>query len=202
MGGVLSKPTSKYPSVFGGSSLFQEFPFLLPNLVASVLSLCGLCFGWLYIKETLASKRNERDYGRVLGRAITRGLQKAWSRMKEPWKKDDMSDKRSSSPLLGHSRISSASTVRDEEDGAHDTATKVPTLPPPAYREVFTYQSNLNLLVYTLLALHSIAYDQLLPIFMHYPRQIDRLNNPDVQLPFRFTGGMSLELHFFPQSLR
>ena len=33
--------------------------------------------------------------------------------------------------------------------------------------QVFSKQSKINLLVYTLLALHSVAYDQLLPVYMH-----------------------------------
>ena len=60
--------------------------------------------------------------------------------------------------------------------------------------QVFTRQSNINLLVYTLLALHSVAYDQLLPIFMHYPPQENRATNPHVKLPFRFSGGFGIDV--------
>ncbi|KAL9029576.1 MAG: hypothetical protein Q9196_002206 [Gyalolechia fulgens] len=54
-------------------------------------------------------------------------------------------------------------------------------------------QTNINLLTYTLLALHSVAYDQLLPIFMHHPTQIDRSSNPNVHLPFKFSGGFGID---------
>lgn len=57
-------------------------------------------------------------------------------------------------------------------------------------REVFTRQSTINLAAYTFLALHSVAFDQLLPIFMHHPRQIPDSDN--TQLPFKFSGGFGL----------
>lgn len=38
-----------------------------------------------------------------------------------------------------------------------------------------------------------MAFDQLLPIFMHYPPQIDRLLNIIVYLPFKFTRGLGID---------
>ncbi|KAL8713285.1 MAG: hypothetical protein Q9220_002484 [cf. Caloplaca sp. 1 TL-2023] len=60
------------------------------------------------------------------------------------------------------------------------------------FLKVFSRQSNINLLTYTLLALHSVAYDQLLPIFMHHPPQNNRSSDPNVHLPFKFSGGFGL----------
>lgn len=53
----------------------------------------------------------------------------------------------------------------------------------------------MNLIVYTCLALHAVAYDQLLPIFLHYPPQENRGSNPDVHLPFKFSGGFGLNVY-------
>lgn len=57
-------------------------------------------------------------------------------------------------------------------------------------REIFTVQTSINLLSYTFLALHAVAYDQVLPVFLNYPRVIPDETN--TQLPFRFTGGFGL----------
>jgi len=46
--------------------------------------------------------------------------------------------------------------------------------------------------VYTLLALHSITFDQLIPVFMHHPRQDHSSRNPDFRPPFKFSGGFGL----------
>jgi hypothetical protein len=49
------------------------------------------------------------------------------------------------------------------------------------------------LIVYTLLALHNIAFDQLIPIFMHHPVQDHSAKNPDFQPPLKFAGGFGLD---------
>jgi len=41
------------------------------------------------------------------------------------------------------------------------------------------------------LAMHSVAYDQLLPIFMHYPVQSS--HDREVHLPFKFAGGFGID---------
>lgn len=98
-----------------------------------------------------------------------------------------------SSSLLKHSRVASWSTTDDRGEGGR-ALKQVASSSPPSYREVFSPQSNINLLAYTLLALHSIAYDQLLPVFMHLPLQVHRSDSPDVSLPFKFAGGFGLEV--------
>jgi hypothetical protein len=57
--------------------------------------------------------------------------------------------------------------------------------------EVFTRQSVINLMAYTFLALHSVAYDQLLPIFLHNKKQEPTPDN--TSLPFKFSGGFGLK---------
>ena len=39
--------------------------------------------------------------------------------------------------------------------------------------------------------MHSVAYDQLLPVFMHY--KVQSIRDPEVQLPFKFAGGFGIE---------
>lgn len=61
---------------------------------------------------------------------------------------------------------------------------------PISLAEIFTPQTSINLLSYTFLALHSVAYDQVLPVFLNYPRVVPDENN--THLPFQFTGGFGL----------
>ncbi|KAG8533651.1 uncharacterized protein KY384_001392 [Bacidia gigantensis] len=180
-GGALAKPATRHPGLFGKSRFFQQYPFALPNMIASLFFLVGLSVGILFLQETLESKKHRRDYGRALGSLLLRPFQRK--------KVKSFLQEEQSSPMMKHSRDSSAATLT--QDGDHQPAPL--RLAPPTYREVFWYQSNLNLLTYALLAMHSIAYDQLLPIFMHYPRRTDRSSDPDQQLPFKFTGGFGID---------
>ena len=185
-GGALANPASKYPDLFDGGGLFKTYPFALPNFVGAAFFLVGLSVGILFLKETLETKRDQRDYGVVLGKILLspftrRKPQVTWSLEEDQ-----------STPLLKkHSRNFSAASLDTNTEGQEIRQT-IPVVAPPTYREVFSRQSNLNLLTYSILALHSLAYDQLLPIFMHYPNQTDRFTNPDVRLPFKFSGGFGL----------
>ena len=184
-GGALANPAHKYPKVFGKLKFFHDYPFALPNLVAAAFFLVGLTVGTLFLKETLETKKDRPDYGRKVGELLLRPCSRKTKHSRLPREEEQ------SSSLMKHSRVSSiSSTVEDNDD--HRKSNSVP-LKPPTWREVFSYQSNMNLLVYTLLALHSIAYDQLVPIFMHYPPQTDRPSNPNVQLPFKFIGGFGID---------
>jgi hypothetical protein len=77
--------------------------------------------------------------------------------------------------------------------GEHHT-TKLPQkseVKKHSWTEVLTPQSALILLTYTLMSVHTMAFESLLPVLLHNP--IQRLEgNPDVQLPFKFVGGFGM----------
>lgn len=111
--------------------------------------------------------------------------------------------KASRKPFRGHTAYdeSSASLLRPtssagSEPSTHEdfspkkSQTARPTLPRPTYAEVFTRQSVINLAAYTFLALHSVAFDQLLPILLHHPRE--KHDSSNTRLPFKFSGGFGL----------
>ena len=164
VGGTLAKPATNFPSLFGDSWYLRRFPFALPNLAACVLYVIGISTAILFLKETLETRKGKRDYGRVLGRLLIT----CCGRRKGSREDDDEGD-----PLLANG------------------SKKKPDEPPPKYREVFTYQSSINLLAYTLLAFHTLAFDQLVPVFLHMP-VADHLADVQAANPFRFVTGFGL----------
>ena len=185
LGGALARPAQQYPSIFDPKHLFGKFPYLLPNLVASIFFIIGLATGFLFLRESLASHKDRQDLGtRIGGRFIRLFKTRNGNRRRE--------DGEESVGLLKHSRTTSTSSMQNQTELP---ATEAPIREPPAtYREVFTQQSSINLLVYTLLALHSIAYDQLLPIFMHHPREthISATSSIVNSSPLKFSNGFGL----------
>lgn len=104
----------------------------------------------------------------------------------KPYRRPSESYDESSASLLRRTSIAGSESSKYSD---YPKTTK-PPLPRPTLREVFTRQSVINLIAYTFLALHSGAYDQLLPIFLHHPPQVP---NPDnTHLPFKFSGGFGL----------
>lgn len=134
-------------------------------------------------KESLETQRNRRDYGRELGRRITYTIKSIVRRAAHYVRRGGDSEYE---PLLN------PKTSRAAGDEETLITKKGPAPPPPGFREVLNYQSVLNLILYAVLALHNLAYDQLLPIFMHHPSQDHSPANPDYQPPFKFSGGFGL----------
>ena len=182
LGGALANPAARYPSLFGQNQFFIRFPFALPNLVCSIFFLISLGAGFLFMKESLESKKHRPDVGRSLAKLLLHALR--------PWAWQRTSGKDAEREPLLPERSSSTSTI----EGGKDASRNRDTRGPPTYREVFNTQASLNLLAYTLLAFHSVTYDQILPVFMHYPRQESRQSNPNVQLPLKFSGGFGIDV--------
>lgn len=178
LGGSLVHPVERFPAVFRKSKLFADYPFALPNVLASALFCIGILSGLLFLKETLEDKKNRKDYGLILGSLLTGSCRK---RKPNRWR-NDIDD--AATPFLDSPMSSEMSTP----------VKKQPSKPllknPEGWGQVFTRQSNINLAVYTFLAMHSVAYDQLLPIFMHHP--VQSIHDPDVKLPLKFAGGFGI----------
>ncbi|KAJ1654575.1 hypothetical protein IWQ61_005513 [Dispira simplex] len=53
LGGLLSNPVDNFPSLFGQSILFRNFPYLLPCMVCSITSGAGFILAYCCLEETL-----------------------------------------------------------------------------------------------------------------------------------------------------
>ena len=116
----------KYPRLFGGSDFFKTYPFALPNIVSSLFFLIGLTTGFLFLKETLETRKSRLDSGRKLGEQILR----PFARKQTPaWQLEG----EESAALLRPSRSSSSAKASDITR-AGDGNVKLQT--PPTYKEV------------------------------------------------------------------
>jgi MFS family permease len=76
IGGALSQPAINFPNYFAKGGLFDQFPFLLPNLICTMVLVCGIVVGILFLEETHAEKKHQRDYGREAGSWLIKRLRK------------------------------------------------------------------------------------------------------------------------------
>ncbi|KAH6619767.1 major facilitator superfamily domain-containing protein [Chaetomium sp. MPI-SDFR-AT-0129] len=181
-GGFFARPVDQYPSLFGNSAFFKQYPFVLPNLMACCVFFVSFMTGLLFLKETLHTKRNQRDWGLVLGEKLT-GTFKRRSKANPKRRRLSFVDDEASAPLLADSAMSSTDQLATDQQQQQQQQ-------PITYSEIFTSQTSINLLAYTFLALHAVAYDQILPVFLNYPRVVPDESN--TSLPFKFTGGFGL----------
>ena len=63
IGGVLAQPCDSFPTLFPRGTIFDQFPFLLPNLVCAVVLASGVVVGVLFLEETHEELKNRRDFG-------------------------------------------------------------------------------------------------------------------------------------------
>lgn len=67
IGGALARPCISYPELFAKGTIWDRFPYLLPNLFSAATVFIGVIVGLLFLEETHALKKDDRDRGRELG---------------------------------------------------------------------------------------------------------------------------------------
>ncbi|KAL1985627.1 hypothetical protein VTN96DRAFT_7607 [Rasamsonia emersonii] len=185
-GGALANPAVKHPDIFGGSEFLRKYPFALPNMLSAVLFVIGITTGILFLEETLETRKDKPDYGLMLGRMLT-------SSCTGRKRKHDRFAKSGPDETTALLNGDEPDVERNPNPTpARKTKSKKKSAKRPSLRQVFTPQSNLVLLAYGMMALHSMAFDSLFPVFLHHPEQkLD--GNPDVKLPFKFASGFGVD---------
>ncbi|KAJ5711936.1 hypothetical protein N7488_006092 [Penicillium malachiteum] len=187
MGGALAQPCDNYPGLFQRNTLFDRFPFLLPNLVCIVVLICGIIVGFLFLEETHPEKKHRRDYGRELGHWLS---SQCWrSRVQLPDDSDPMDE--SKYFVYGdvppeYESAESSPCLRPVSDAGSTECDLEGQKPPPKIK-IFTRQVIFTMIAYGILAYHSVSFDQLMPVFLSTPKSDDR-----IILPLKFTGGLGL----------
>ena len=96
-----------YPAVFAKGTIFESFPFLLPNLVCASVVVFSLVIGILFLDETHSQKKHRRDPGREAGSWLVAKFQ-SWLGQGQSYSKLD-------------------ELIFEEDDAL------IPSTPPPGY---------------------------------------------------------------------
>lgn len=189
LGGLLARPATVF-SFFKGT-LFERYPFLLPNLVCACIVVLSLIVGFLFLEETHQDRKYDQDYGCeagqwILGKLCTRDTvlrdkDASLDEMRRMLQDDNTNPpayrSTDSSPTLCSTRTSLSEPCAFSLD--KDLS------PAPTVQQAFTKQVCLNVLCYGILAFHTISLEQLLPILMSRPVPAPTGH----RLPFFFSGG-------------
>ncbi|KAF2196800.1 MFS general substrate transporter [Delitschia confertaspora ATCC 74209] len=190
LGGVLAEPVKNYPTLFAPGSVFETYPYLLPNLVCTAVVIFGLGVGILFLEETHEDKRHERDRGLEAGKWIVARIighepEKPFTD-KDGYLDEFQSMLENHSPCEYRSTSSSPTLCSSRTSMADPPPYSLEKTPAPTWkvRDIFTKQVILNIIGYGILAFHTISLEQLLPILMSK----DESTTP-LHLPFKFRGG-------------
>ncbi|EEP76965.1 conserved hypothetical protein [Uncinocarpus reesii 1704] len=175
-GGALANPAKKHPDLFGRSEFFKKYPFALPNMVASIFFIVGIVTGFLFLRETLESKKHKRDYGLLLGDALVSACRGRRKNTKQSLATDD-----ERTPLLNGDTAFPSGRKKNKK---HEIQSR-----DLSWAEILSPQSQLILLSNALLGLHSLAFDSVFPVFLNYPVEESGGN---MNLPFKFSSGFGI----------
>ncbi|CAN8102720.1 unnamed protein product [Discula destructiva] len=209
IGGNLARPCRNMPSLFPAGSIWEKYPFLLPNLFSAATCVFGVVVGLLFLEETHADKKDRHDPGLELGKSIARWFTRFTT-------SNDAQDASETQSLLSHNGPpASYNTNENTQQLTSTPATDVeqqPLLdaevvgnrlrasaksdrtqeekPRVSARQAFTRPVVMNIISYGLLAFHTMTFDQLFPVFLSTPHQPQ---TEPVSLPFRFADGFDLD---------
>ncbi|KAH7328204.1 major facilitator superfamily domain-containing protein [Stachybotrys elegans] len=211
IGGALAQPCVSYPELFAKGTIWDRFPYLLPNLFSAAMAVFSVLTGLLFLDETHEGKKHRRDRGRELGNYITNLFTKSYSckgRPRVPEKEslldschDDLLGYQSAESLQGsdldsvidetlpayRSRDSSPSSDHARPQTAVSLREPTSTVSKPTV--TFTRPVILNIMSYGILAFHTMLFDSLLPVFLSTAPP----KHPSIELPFKFVNGIGME---------
>lgn len=170
IGGALARPCISYPSLFAKDTIWDRFPYLLPNLFSALTVLFGVIVGLLFLDETHAKKKYQRDRCRELGDKIAAFFGRASScKRRAPEKQSLLSSDSSSGYSSISSRPSSVLSEDDEPLPTYKSQESSPKLSPSKARgspaitsveppkeqkmKIFTRPVIMNIMSYGILAL-------------------------------------------------
>ncbi|KAI1327129.1 major facilitator superfamily domain-containing protein [Xylariaceae sp. FL0255] len=206
IGGALAQPVSKYPALFSPGSIWDQYPYLLPNLFSASIVLIGVINGFLFLEETHAQKKMQKDRGLELGNWMLSKLphlQKCSEARNEKCKLSDQEDELQ--PLIDDAedlpryrtnenspanspRLNATPAARIRRDSLN--LNKAREHSGVAISRTFTRPVILNIISFGILAFHTMTFDALLPIFLS--TEVPLKEKVPVSLPFRFADGFGL----------
>lgn len=131
LGGALADPCHNYPAFFARGTIFDRFPYLLPNLVCAVVVICGVVIGLLFLEETHEEKKYRRDIGLEAGEWIVR---KVWSDLPHLWTSTAANQGRDGSLKSSDANFEETRSLMSDDDQPPGYRTTEGSPRPPASR--------------------------------------------------------------------
>lgn len=183
----LADPVRQLPEVFGNSQFFTRFPYALPNLFIASIILFSCLLAFLFVNETLHSNKHEADLGTRLRLLIRRKFQhciRIFSREKvfnsrirgssgyselAEFSSDENQSFSEEGHELGNEETRPASSTDPGPSASYQSSflaivRRNGSQRPSQFKDIFTQQIVLNMIVYSGLMLQTVSFDQVFPL--------------------------------------
>lgn len=173
IGGHLADPAKNFPSLFPSGSVWQTYPYLLPNVVVVMLiTTCGI-LGFLFLEESHPQLKKRPDLGLRISSWTGAKLKTIFLKLKH----DEYA------PL-----ISDEGQVDEIVDNETSETGDIPPSGSPK-RSAYSHQVALQILVVSVFAFTKVAFDVIVPMFLAADKSTTSESN---FLKFKSGFGMSL----------
>ncbi|KAI1461370.1 MFS general substrate transporter [Annulohypoxylon moriforme] len=204
IGGALARPCISYPSLFPPGTIWDRYPYLLPNLFSALIVFIGVVNGILFLEETHAEKKLKPDRGLALGNWILSCLP-VFRKCAEPRDEKSKMAEMEAQPLLDHDEQLPGYQTNENspENSPRIRSASVPSISWDSLElesgradlnlgmsRIFTRPVILNIISFGILAFHTMTFDQLFPVFLSTAPPDEPM---PVKLPFRFVDGFGLD---------
>lgn len=195
IGGFLADPVKHYPSSFKASSIWAEYPYLLPNLVVVCLLVVTFVIGFLFFRETLP--RTEADasvastmaarFGKLFTWLGLRHQQSGYRHITDPESlppteltiqsptDDDAQDavelKSLNRQNFDRRDAQDAFALEPLDQEAADHQDALTATERETRGKIYTTQVILQIISVSLLAFHKVASDIIMPVFLASPNR-------------------------------
>jgi hypothetical protein len=184
----LAEPTRFYPGIFPPGGLLEKYPFLLPNMVASIILVLGIVNGILFLEETHEVLKLKRDRGVELGKKILVALniEKAADQDKYEGPNGYSSPPNETQRLLA-SENTTYDSARSNGASTENADCESIVVQPPPVTSAFTRPVVGLIISYGILAYHTMGFEQLMPVFLSTPVSEEKPHSP-----IWFHGGLGM----------
>ena len=201
IGGTFADPHTTYPDIFPEGSLFERYPYLLPNLICAALLLVSLVIAYFLLEETHPDMQlGEETSNSIPTGTETTPLIASWARNGRLYVSSTMSaaDRLAVTTRMNESRRLSICPPGDDY-GTLKGRVCVSRLPIAKNSEkpsvkVFNKRLMLLMMALAIYTYHAMTWDHLLPIFFEDDRMFDSSHH-DLTNPLYYPGGLGLSLH-------
>lgn len=161
IGGALARPCISYPGLFERGTIWDKYPYLLPNLFSAFVVLIGVVNGLLFLEETHAEKKMSRDRGLEIGQWILARLPKGRCTEPRGEKTKIAHSPDEEQPLLDHTNRDLPPGYRTRDNSpagsprliSQDSLDVKGVSQSPGISNIFTRQVVLNIMSFGILAL-------------------------------------------------
>ncbi|KAL2068550.1 hypothetical protein VTL71DRAFT_14887 [Oculimacula yallundae] len=184
IGGHLANPVATMPLLFRKNTIWETFPYLLPNLVVVGFIMTSGLLGILFLEESHPRFCDQHDSGRSLSKWVTSRFKRAGNRASiEEYAA--LNTDEDAIPLVGRSgtSIDDDTGNTDEHQTGNDAFADVPK------SSAYSRSVILQILAVSLLAFHKVSSDAIIPIFL----ASQSTENSPSSNPFKFSIGFGFK---------